>query len=189
MRSQREEDEFRVFVEARRTALVRTAYLLCGDRDEAEDLAQATLTKAYTSWARVFAAQSPDAYVRRIMVNTHLSRVRVRRVTHFLTDRLPDRAGPDSTGAVAERSVLMAALGRLPAGRRAAVVLRYWEDRPESEVAQILGCAVGTVRSQTFKGLAQLRKDPQLADLIPYQTETPSTSDTEVRPWPTTAPH
>ncbi|MGW1989918.1 SigE family RNA polymerase sigma factor [Embleya sp. NPDC001921] len=183
------EDEFRAFVEDRRTALVRTAYLLCGDRDEAEDLAQTTLTKTYTSWARVAEVENPDAYVRRILVNTNLSRVRRRRVTHFLTDRMPDRAGPDPTGGVAERSVLMAALARLPAGRRAAVVLRYWEDRSESEVAQILGCTVGTVRSQTFKGLAQLRKDPQLADLIPCQTETPSTSDTEVRPWPTTAPH
>ncbi|MEU0937121.1 SigE family RNA polymerase sigma factor [Embleya sp. NPDC005971] len=183
------EDEFRAFVEDRRTALVRTAYLLCGDRDEAEDLAQVTLTKTYTSWARVASVENPDAYVRRILVNTNLSRVRRRRVTHFLTDRLPERAGPDSTGAVAQRSVLMAALARLPAGQRAAVVLRYWEDRPESEVAQILGCAVGTVRSQTFKGLARLRQDPQLTDLIPHQTETPSTSNTEVRQWPTTAPH
>ncbi|WP_406284386.1 SigE family RNA polymerase sigma factor [Embleya sp. NBC_00896] len=189
MRSRSEEDEFRTYVELHRTALVRTAYLLCGDRDEAEDLAQTTVTKVFTAWERVRAAENPDAYVRRILVNVNLSRTRRRRVRQFLTDRLPDRAGPDPTSAVAQRSVLMAALSRLPAGRRAAVVLRHWEDRSESEVAKILGCTVGTVRSQTFKGLAQLRKDPQLADLIPRQTDTPSTSDTEVRPWPTTAPH
>ncbi|WP_406278674.1 SigE family RNA polymerase sigma factor [Embleya sp. NBC_00896] len=184
-----EEDEFRAFVESRRRGLVNTAYLLCGDRDDAEDLTQATLVKVYGAWSRVASRDDRDAYVRRILINTNVSRHRRRRVAHFLTDRLPDRAGPDSTADLAGRGVLVAALGRLPAGRRAAVVLRYWEDRSESEVAKILGCKIGTVRSQAHRGLAQLRKDPQLADLIPYQAVSPSLHDTEVRSWPTTAPH
>jgi RNA polymerase sigma-70 factor (sigma-E family) len=175
-----DEAEFRAFVETRRVALVRTAYLVCGDRDEAEDLTQTALLKLHPAWHRAKAVGNRDAYVRRVLINAHLSRVRKRRVTQFLTDRFPERAGPDSTAGLADRSVLMTALARLPAGRRATVVLRYWEDRPEAEVARILGCSVGTVRSQAFKGLAELRRDPQLVGLF-GNGSTPSTREMEAR--------
>ncbi|MDI2131353.1 SigE family RNA polymerase sigma factor [Yinghuangia seranimata] len=165
MKSQ-DEGEFRAFVATHRVALVRTAYLVCGDRDEAEDLTQTALLKLHPAWNRAKSARNRDAYVRRILVNTHLSRIRRRRVAQILTDRLPDKAGPDSTAGLADRSVLMAALARLPARRRATVVLRYWEDLPEAEVAHILGCSVGAVRSQAFKGLAELRRDPELVELF-----------------------
>ncbi|MYW03198.1 SigE family RNA polymerase sigma factor [Streptomyces sp. SID3343] len=165
MRTQ-DEERFREFVEGRRTALLRTAYLLCGDRGDAEDLTQATLIKVYAAWDRVARAQNPDGYVRRVLVNTHRSRTRGRRVVQFLTDRLPDPVGPDSTATLAGRSVLMAALARLPTAQRTVVVLRYWEDRSDVEVAHILGKPVGTVRSRAARGLARLREDPNMADLM-----------------------
>ncbi|MGW1996794.1 SigE family RNA polymerase sigma factor [Embleya sp. NPDC001921] len=179
MRTQ-DEARFREFVEDRRGALLRTAYLLCGDRDDAEDLTQATLIKVYTAWSRVSEADNPDGYVRRVLVNTHRSRARRRRVSQFLTDHLPDRAGLDSTAALAGRSVLMAALARLPITQRTVVVLRYWEDRPDVEVAQILGKPVGTVRSQAARGLARLREDPHMADLI-TRRPAPAQRTTEAR--------
>jgi RNA polymerase sigma-70 factor (sigma-E family) len=166
------EEDFRAFVQTRRQPLVRTAYLLTGDSGDAEDLVQMVLAKAYTSWRKVVAADQPDAYVRRMLVNAHLSLHRRRRVTQLLTSRTPDRPVPDGTGRIAERSALAAALDRLPARQRAVVVLRYWEDLPEGQVAQALNCAVGTVRSQAHKGLKALRNDPKLADFAPVEVPT-----------------
>ena len=143
------ETEFRDFVLSRRTALVRTAYLLCGDSGHAEDLVQGTLAKAYLA-----------------MVNLHVSRKRRKRVAETLSWRLPERhadtARPD---AVADRGALFAALARLAPRQRAVVVLRYWEDRSEGEVATVLGCSVGTVRSQAHRALAKLRAAPELQEM------------------------
>ncbi|MFF3563364.1 SigE family RNA polymerase sigma factor [Streptomyces sp. NPDC002574] len=151
------EAEFQGYVRARWAQLVRTAYLLTGDRHHAEDLAQTALAKAYRSWRRIQRRDNPDAYVRRILITCNKDRFRKKRVPERLVDMPPDGAGADPTARVAQRQVLLAALGELPSRQRAVVVLRYWDDLSETEVAESLGCSVGTVKSQAAKGLAKLR--------------------------------
>jgi RNA polymerase sigma-70 factor (sigma-E family) len=161
------EAEFREFMAARWPALVRTAYLLSGDRQHAEDLAQTALEKCAAHWQRVRAADDVDSYVRRMLVNAHLSRFRRRRVTEVLGgDVAETRTGrhADDAHRVAQRDELLMALAGLPRRQRATVVLRYWEDLSESQIAEILGCSVGTVRSQTHRALHKLRVSPVLAE-------------------------
>jgi len=158
--------EFRDFVLARRGALMRSAYLLTGDRGLAEDLVQTALAKAYTAWKRVRGSDDPDAYVARVLINAHISERRRRRVREWFPGSVPERAAADRTDALADRSVLMAALAELPPRQRAAVVLRFWEDRSETVVADLLGCSVGAVRSHAHRGLAKLRKNPELSHLF-----------------------
>lgn len=159
------EQEFQEYVLSRRRALLHEAFLLVGDFHAAEDLVQTALTKAYVAWRRVKASDSPDAYVRRILINTNVSRLRRRRVSEVLTGLPPESVGqsPDH----AERLDLVRALIALPKRQRAAVVLRFWADLPEAEVAQIMGCSVGNVRSQAFRGLEKLREQPALRLLSP----------------------
>ncbi|WP_151773153.1 SigE family RNA polymerase sigma factor [Streptomyces abyssomicinicus] len=160
------EDRFQEFVQARWPRLVRTAYLLTGDRHLAEDLTQTALAKAYRSWRRVLRADSPEAYVRRILVSCNSDRFRKRRVPEALTASVPERAGRDEGERVDTRGTLLAALAALPARQRAVIVLRYWEDLSESETAATLGCSVGTVKSQAARGLAKLRAAPGLAQAL-----------------------
>jgi RNA polymerase sigma-70 factor (sigma-E family) len=149
------EDEFREFVVARSAALLGTAYALTGDRGLAEDLLQTALLRTYRHWKRVRHFDAPDAYVRRVMANQRISWWRRRRVVES-DQPLPDRAGPPDSGPE-DRDELWRALHRLPPRTRAVVVLRYWEDLPEAEVAHLLGCSVGSVKSQASRGLARLR--------------------------------
>jgi RNA polymerase sigma-70 factor (sigma-E family) len=144
------------FVEARRTALFRTAYLLCGDRDEADDLVQTTLVKVVLSGRRHTRFGNLDAYARKTLVNTFIaSRRRFWRREHSCAE-LPDRPelpAPDrETGLV-----IRAALGRLSAQQRAVVVLRYWEDLSIAETAGLLGMRENTVKSHAARGLSALR--------------------------------
>ncbi|MFE6333480.1 SigE family RNA polymerase sigma factor [Streptomyces sp. NPDC057798] len=158
------EDRFQEFVRARWSRLVRTAYLLTGDAHHAEDLTQTALAKAYRSWRRVARSDNPEAYVRRMLVSCNSDRYRKRRVPESLTAAPPETAGRDEAYAWAdERSALLPALAQLPPRQRAVVVLRYWEDLSEAEVADALGCSPGTVKSQASKGLAKLRTYPGLA--------------------------
>lgn len=159
------EDRFQDFVRARWPQLVRTAYLLTGDVHHAEDLTQTALAKAYRSWRRISRADNPEAYVRRMLVSCNSDRFRKRRVNESLTAAVPERAGCDEGAVrVEERGTLLAGLAQLPSRQRAVVVLRYWEDLSEAEVAEVLGCSAGTVKSQASKGLAKLRTHPGLAD-------------------------
>ncbi|MFJ9018823.1 SigE family RNA polymerase sigma factor [Streptomyces sp. NPDC102259] len=159
-----QEDRFQEFVRARWSRLVRTAYLLTGDVHHAEDLTQTALAKAYRSWRRISRSDNPEAYVRRMLVSCNSDRFRKRRVTEALTAAPPERAGRDEgAGRVEERGSLLAGLAQLPPKQRAVVVLRYWEDLSEAEVADVLGCSPGTVKSQASKGLAKLRVYPGLA--------------------------
>ncbi|MEV4541200.1 SigE family RNA polymerase sigma factor [Micromonospora echinaurantiaca] len=146
--------DFREFVEARYGDLLRTAYLLTGSRDTAQDLVQDALLKVMRHWRTV---DEPMAYVRRAMVNERTSRWRRIGLRELLTSVVPDRAGPDATDVVAVRDELLAALDRLPARMRAVLVLRYWEDLSEADVAATMGCSVGTVKSQAARGLTRLR--------------------------------
>lgn len=146
--------EFQEFVEVRYTDLLRTAYLLTGDRGAAEDLVQAALLTTMRHWRAV---ADPMAYVRRTMVNRRTSLWRRIGSRELLTDAPPDRGVPDGAAGRAERDELLTALGRLPVRMRAVLVLRYWEDLSEEDTAQLLGCSVGTVKSQASRGLARLR--------------------------------
>ncbi|MEV6973165.1 SigE family RNA polymerase sigma factor [Kitasatospora sp. NPDC093806] len=168
--------DFEAFAASRWRRLVRTAYLLTGDHHEAEDVVQATYAKVFRNWSRISRLDEPDAYVHRALVNNNLSRHRRRRVRQLLVPVLPDRASPAGGGHrdVEERSVLLQALAELPPRQRAVVVLRYWEDMSENQVADVLGCSAGNVKSQASRGLAKLRGHPALA---PYATHTGSTSD------------
>lgn len=150
------EDAFREFVVGRTSVLLGTAYALTGDRGLAEDLLQTALLKTYRHWRDVRHFAHPDAYVRQVMTNQQISWWRRRRVAE--SDRpLPDRAGPERRSGVEDRDELWRALQELPPRTRAVVVLRYWEDLPEAEVAGILGCSVGSVKSQASRGLHRLR--------------------------------
>lgn len=160
------EAEFHEFVVARWPRLVRTAYLLTGNRHLAEDLAQATLVRAFQGWSRVRVSDSADAYVHKIMVRCNAGRFRKRRVAEHLGD-LPDRGMSDATEQVAQRRVLVTALQDLPKKQRAIVVLRFWSDLTERETAEVVGCSVGTVKSQTHRALAKLRLHPALRAAAP----------------------
>ncbi len=155
--------EFTEFMHGRWSTLVRFGYGLTGDLGLAEDLAQTALTRACVAWPRVRRADDPDAYVRRIMINTNRSRLRRRRVAELLTGSPPEAAAT-AAGADEGRPELIAALMSLPAGQRAVLVLRYWMDLSEAETAASLGCSVGNVKSQAARGLAKLRLDQDLVN-------------------------
>jgi len=152
------EEEFRQFVAARSAALYRTAFLLTGQREQAEDLLQGVLARAAQRW-RVARAGNPDAYVRKALYHQQVSRWRHRSWRREQpTAAVPDRAAAgDPIAQVDSRLQLAAGLARLTASQRAVLVLRFYEDLPERDVAAILDVSVGTVRSQTARALARLR--------------------------------
>ncbi|MGW6475660.1 SigE family RNA polymerase sigma factor [Streptomyces nigra] len=163
------EDGFREFVASRSSALLKTAVLLSGgDRHAAEDLLQNALIKAAGRWQRI---DEPEAYVRQILYRQQISRWRLKWRRRELTVAEPPEhgSGPDDTSAAAELRLLMrGALARLTPRQRTVLVLRYFEDLPEADVARILGCSVGTVRSTTHRSLARLRAlAPELRALAP----------------------
>jgi RNA polymerase sigma-70 factor (sigma-E family) len=153
--------DFDQFVAARSTALLRTAYLLTHDHGTAEDLLQTALAKAWFAWRRIDG--QPEPYVRKILVNTYATWWRRKWNGELATDELPERAHPDASEATGESHDLWTAMERLPRRQRAVVVLRYFEDLTEAQTAELLGCSVGTVKSQASKALAKLRIDPALA--------------------------
>lgn len=146
-------EPFTEFVEVRYAELLRTAYLLTGSPHAAEDLVQSCLLKIMPKFATL---DDPLAYTRRAMANDRTSTWR-RFGRELLTSRPPDPPYADPSGGTVERTMLLAALGKLPRRMRAVLVLRYWEDLSEAETAEILGCAPGTVKSQASRGLARLR--------------------------------
>ncbi|GGO69218.1 SigE family RNA polymerase sigma factor [Nocardioides deserti] len=155
-RAERDREGFEQFVGARRAALLRTAYLLTGDHDDAEDLVQVALVKVVPHWDRI--ADRPEPYVRRVLARESVSRWRRRRWREVSTAEPPEtRAAGDGTGEASDRDLLRAALAALPPRQRAVIVLRYYEDLTERQTADVLGIAVGTVKSQAREGLARLR--------------------------------
>jgi RNA polymerase sigma-70 factor (sigma-E family) len=153
---------FREYVRARRHALLRTAYLLTGNLADAEDLVQSALAKTYLAWNRIVDRGAVDSYVRRAMVNTQISWWRRRRLEEFPTDEIPDQATVDYPVSTDVQESLRRAIDRLPQRMRAAVVLRYYEDMTEAEVADVLGVSVGTVKSTVSRAVAKLRIDVEL---------------------------
>jgi RNA polymerase sigma-70 factor (sigma-E family) len=155
----RDRADFERYVEQRSTRLLRTAYLLCRDWGTAEDLLQTALAKAWLAWRRV--GDNPDPYVYRILANTHASWWRRRWRGEIPTPAVPDRAGDDDPSLLlGAREAVRQALAALPVKQRAVVVLRYFADLSDAEIADILGCSAATVRSQASRALAKLRIDP-----------------------------
>ena len=159
------DEEFREFMGGRWPAMVRLAYGLTGDLGHAEDVAQAAFARAYASWGRVTRAGDPDAYLRRMVVNENRRRFRRQRVAEDLPGTLPDQGIADTADASDQRAALLAALGRLGPRQRAVIVLRFWMDMSEAETAHVLGCTVGTVKSQASRALAALRRDDAVLDI------------------------
>ena len=156
--ARRDDAEFAAFAAGSRTALRRTAYLLCGDWDRASDLVQEALVRVYVAWPRLERKGGLGAYARRAVVSAAIDAGRRRSSTERPTEHDDTVASPEDVAtAVADRQALMAALARLPQRQRACVVLRYFEDLAVGEVARVLGCAEGTVKSQTARGLDSLR--------------------------------
>jgi RNA polymerase sigma-70 factor (sigma-E family) len=161
------EREFRDFVAARSAALLRTAYLLTGDAGHAQDLLQTALLATARRWSHIRHREQPDAYVRRALYRQQVNRWRARaRRPETLMAAPPDRpVGRDHATDLVLRHDLIEALRSLPARQRAIVVLRYYEDRSEAEVAGLLDIKLGTVRSQASRALAKLRRCyPDLAN-------------------------
>ena len=155
--------EFVSYVAARQGALLRTAVLLTGDGHAAEDLLQTALARLYLSWGSVRRAEAMDAYVRRVMVNQLTSWWRrAWRRREVSTGEVVDRLGArqfvrDASDEVVQRDAMWRALQDLPPGQRAVLVLRFYEDLSEAQTAEVLGCSVGTVKSQVHRALNRLR--------------------------------
>ncbi len=153
---------FRDYVLARGTALLRMAIVLTGNKADAEDLVQAALAKTFLAWDKINDHAALDAYVRRAMINTHISWWRRRRVEEYPTDELPDQVVADHARESDMAEVVRRALDRLPRRMRAAVMLRYFDDMTEPEIAAALGISLGTVKSTVSRAVARLRIDAEL---------------------------
>lgn len=157
---QRDEQEFAEFFVARRDAVRRSAYLLCGDWHRADDLAQTAFVAVHRRWRKIRDKGALDAYVRRTLVRALIDESRRPWRRERFTDEVPETAGdgPDVGDQVATRTALLAALRAVPPRQRAVLVLRFLEGLDVGAVAEALGCTEGTVKSQTARGLATLRE-------------------------------
>jgi RNA polymerase sigma-70 factor (sigma-E family) len=175
MRNWEAEASFEDFVCARSSSLMRTALLLTGqNRADAEDLLQVALERAYRHWPKLCREGEPERYVRRILANASVDRRR--RLARRPEQRMPaawcELAVPDGTAEIVDRQYLLWALAALPPRQRAVLVLRYFDDMSEGETAQILGCSLGTVKSQAARALARLRATSRShADGLPEQRQ------------------
>jgi RNA polymerase sigma-70 factor (sigma-E family) len=161
------DERFTAFVRSRGHHHLRMATLLTGNPDAAEDLVQASLLKLYRAWSRVDTSGEPDAYLRQIIVNTSRSWWRARWRHETPVPDVPDTAaGEDAADRHAVGTLVRAALARLPARQRAVLVLRYFEDLPEREVAALLGCSAGAVKTHAHRGLRSLRESLGELDFV-----------------------
>jgi len=166
-------DSFTAFVQEWSPPLMRVAFLLTGDRGLAEDLLQTSLEKVSRRWRHLSDQQMAYGYVRRVMVNTHISWRRRRAVTEVLVDTWPDLPGEDAPRPPRAGQAL-AALAHLPPRMRTAVVLRFYEGLTEAETAQAMGSSLGSVKSQASRGLARLREhlEPLTPAPLPHRSVT-----------------
>lgn len=154
--------DFDAWVAARGPALLRLAYVLTGNRADAEDVVQEALSRALPRWSRISTVEDPDAYVRRMVVNAHTSWWRkFRRREHPVADPVPtgEVAGPGGGVLTDERRRIWLACRALPEAQRTAVVLRYYEQLEYAEIAAVTGVREGSVRSRVSRGLATLRTE------------------------------
>lgn len=163
------DERFTAFVRTQTGALLKTGYLLTRDPVDAEELIQDTLVWLYPRWQQVEAADNQLAYARKAAVNRFLAGRRRKSATEVRFDASLERfsnrpAGPDEAAEVDERMAVWAELGELSERQRAAIVLRFFHDLPDAEVAQVLDCRVGTVRSLISRSLSALRSKGKFAD-------------------------
>ena len=145
------------FVVSRQTRLRRAAYAICGDWHRADDLLQTALTKLYVAWPRLAREGGEDAYVRRILVTSHLDDVKRASYRHEVVGLDVDRPDDARTGLVEDRDELISALQQLPEMQRKVVVLRHVLDLSVEQTAEDLGISSGTVKSHLFRGVARLQ--------------------------------
>ena len=162
-------DEFDEFVRTKRGALVRSAYLLTGDRDLAEDLVQSALARTHRAWSRLAEPANAEAYTRKVMYHLQVSWWRRNRIVESMTEETVEprpTGGPGEATGLTNRMTIHGALAKLSPKQRAVLVYRYFEDRSEAETADLMGVHIGTVKSQTAKALVRLRAvAPELAEL------------------------
>jgi RNA polymerase sigma-70 factor (sigma-E family) len=151
--------DFTAFVAASSRRLLRGAYLITGDVTQAEDLLQTALERAYRRWPSICRADVPEAYVRKMIVTAAIdaSRRRAFRRAPLVEDQLPGLPDAEVEGLVT-RVALLACVRQLPLRQRAVLVLRYFDDLTEAETARVLGCTIGTVKSQHARALTRLRE-------------------------------
>lgn len=164
----KDRESFTAWATVRRAGLLRTATFLTGDSGRAEDLVQEALTKVAQRWPRLRDG-NPDAYARQILVRDNISRWRRNRFE--LVSHVPDPGRtPSAESGVERRLLLLAALGRLTERQRGVLVLRYFDDLSEADIAHALGVSVGTVKSTAHLALRRLRElAPELSDLLPLE--------------------
>ncbi|MDA0564683.1 SigE family RNA polymerase sigma factor [Streptomonospora sp. S1-112] len=156
-------DEFSAYVSNRGPALLRMARSLANNTSDAEDLLQAALIKTFFAWDRIASPSARDGYVRRAMVNTQISEWRRQRLAVYPTDQIPDQRIDDPSWKTDLADTVHRAIVRLPERQRTVVVLRYYEDLTEAQIARRLGVTVGTVKSTISRAAAKLREDADLA--------------------------
>jgi len=165
---QRDEDDFSEFARSQHARLFRTVFLLTGDYHRSEDVLQATLMRLYQRWDRVSAMRDPGAYARKVAINQVWSWWRLRSSREVPVSRLVDVAVAGPADAVSDHAAVWLAVRTLPARQRAVIVLRYYEDLTEAQTAEILGIAVGTVKSHSHTGchrLAELLAEPSASEM------------------------
>ncbi|MFJ8887867.1 SigE family RNA polymerase sigma factor [Streptomyces sp. NPDC102402] len=154
---ERGEDALHDFVRDRRLALFRSAYLMCGNREEAEDLVQTTLVKVVLGWRRLKRLDHVEAYARKTLFNTFIAGRRRFWRREQAYGEMPERPAPEADSETG--LVVRAALARITPRQRAVLVLRYWEDQSVEATAAVLGMRENTVKSHTARGLAALRAE------------------------------
>lgn len=167
---------YSAFVTARSASLFRTAYLVIGDYQLAQDLLQDSLVRSYVAWPRLREVANAEAYTRRTIVRTAISWRRRRSFHERPVDNVPETPAIDPTDGIGAHDELWHALRLLPPRQRATVVLRFCEDLSEAQTAELMDCSVGTVKRQVFLALGKLR-DHLGADAVP-----PATDSTAVTP-------
>lgn len=152
---------FEEFVDLRLPALLRYAVMLTGDPYTAQDLVQETMIRVHVRWRRIARTDLPERYVRKMLTHAYVDLRRgswLRRVV-LREEPAEPPAVPDPAEGTAARDEMWHRLATLPRQQRAAVVLRYYEDLSDTEIAEVLGCAVGTVRGYISRALATLRTE------------------------------
>jgi RNA polymerase sigma-70 factor (sigma-E family) len=149
--------EFTEFVQARGTALARTAYLIVGDAHRAEDVLQTALAETYVRWRQIRRPDAAEAYVRKAIVTTNAAWWRKRASRELVHDTLPEGIHGDRADELADRHTVLPLLRQLSARQRAVIVLRFFDDLSEADTAELLGCSVGSVKQHTTRALERLR--------------------------------